>query len=96
MTTLQQSTDLVVALLLLQGVWGLFLIVLTWAMRRVLKDIEANTEATIKVAESVTAITVLLSGNYVTKPEFDRMETRVREAETKLTRLETRMEQRRG
>jgi hypothetical protein len=87
-----QSPEVVAILFLLQGVWGLFLVILTWAMRRVLTDIEENTRATNKVSESVNAINVLLSGNYVTKGEYDRLEARTRDLEQKVTRLDTRME----
>lgn len=76
----------------LQGLWGLFLIVLTWSMRRVLTDIKENTKATGDVANSVNQINLLLTGNYITKSEFDRLEARLRDAEQKATRLETRME----
>ena len=85
---LQQNNDMVWMLLALQGLWFLFLIILTWAMRRILKDIEENTKATTRVAESVQSINLLLSGNYVTKPEFDRLENRMREAEKNQVRLD--------
>lgn len=91
-----QNGDYTLVLLSLQGLWFIFMVTLTWAIRRVLKDIEANTKATTRVADSVHSINVLLSGNYTTKSEFDRLEGRLREAENKNTRLETRMETMRG
>jgi hypothetical protein len=74
----------------LQGVWGLFLLLLTWTMKRVLKDIEENTKATKEVATSVNGINVLLAGNFVTKPEIDRLAERVRQLESEVTTLKAR------
>jgi hypothetical protein len=80
---------IIIVLFAMQCIWGLFLIVLTAAMRRILKDIEENTKATSGVAQSVNAINVLLSGSYVMRPDFDRLEKRLREGETKITELLT-------
>lgn len=90
MPPLQQSNEILIALFLLQGLWGLFLIILTWAMRRVLRDIEENTRETGKLTESVGGLQTLLAGNYVTKPEYDRLELRIRETERDVTALRER------
>lgn len=76
-------------MLILQGLWGVFLLTLTWAMKRVLKDIEANTQATAAVAKSVSDINVLISGNYITRTDYDRIDLRMREAEAKVIELRT-------
>lgn len=76
-------------MLLLQGFWGIFLFTLTWAMRRILKDIEENTKATTSVAKSVNDINLLLSGNYITRTDFDRLESRIRDAESRVIELRT-------
>ncbi len=72
------------ALFLLQGVWGLFLIVLAWSVRRVLTEIKDNTDATVQVGKSVHDLNLLLAGNYITKPEYDRLEARLRGAEERI------------
>lgn len=78
------------ALFLLQGLWGFFLIVLTWSMRRVLSDIEENTRATTKLGESVAAINLLLAGNFVQKSDLATLTERLRQIEHDLTVMETR------
>lgn len=88
------ADDVVKLLLALQGLWGIFLIVITWAMKRVLKDIEENTTATQRLTDSVSGINTLLAGNFVTKPELLRMEERMRWAEQKITELNSRDEYR--
>ncbi len=82
--------QLTLVLLILQGVWGLFLLTLTFAMRRVLKDIENNTQATNGVAVQLNNMNVLLTGNYILKSEHDRLEERVRKSEGLITELRTR------
>lgn len=82
--------NIILLLLVLQGVWALFLIVLTWSIRRVLKDIEDNTKATNKVAESVSGISLLLAGNFVTKPDLTRLEDRFRIIENDVVILKDR------
>ena len=85
---------MVVVLFALQGLWGLFLVVLTWSMRRVLGDIEENTKETRKLSDSIASINLLVAGNFVTKPELKLIEERVRQVETTITRLDTRDEYR--
>ncbi len=84
-----QDPAIVTWMLLLQGFWGIFLVTLTWAMRRILKDIEENTKATTSVAKSVNDINILLSGNYITRSDFDRLEARIRDAEARVIELRT-------
>lgn len=86
--------SIAIVLFVLQGVWGLFLIILTWAMRRVLHDIEENTKATSRVAESVAGINVLLAGNFVTRTDHDRVLAWQRETDAKLIALTVRDEYR--
>lgn len=85
------SSELVLfSLFALQGLWALFLIVLTWSMRRVLTDIKENTKATNSVAESVNGINVLLAGNFVRIPEMTRMDERLRKIQADVIALQTR------
>ncbi len=59
-------------------------------MRRVLKDIEENTRATSSVAQSVNSINILLSGNYITRSDYERIEARMRENERLSVELKAR------
>jgi hypothetical protein len=81
---------MVTLLFLLQGVWGLFLLVLAWSLRRVLKDIEENTKETKKVSEAVNALNILLAGNYVGRGEMNQLYDRMREQEGKVIEMKAR------
>lgn len=80
---------LTILLFALQGAWGLFLIVLAFALRRVLRDISENTRATTEVASQLHNMNILLAGNYVLKSEYDRLEVRIRASEGLITELRT-------
>ena len=78
---------LVLALYGLQALWVVFMIVLAWALRRVLRDIEQNTEATKKIAADVQGIGLLLAGQYVTRREHEILQGRVRDTELALASI---------
>lgn len=90
MITPPSDPQLTILLFILQGVWGLFLLILTFAMRRVLRDIEENTTATTGVAKQLNQMNILLTGNYVLTTEHKNLEERVRAAESRITELKTR------
>lgn len=90
-----QSPDLIVVVLFAcQALWALFMVVFTWAIRRILRDIEENTKATGKVAESVAAINVLLAGNFMTRTDYERIANWTREVDRNITELRTKDEYR--
>lgn len=85
------SVILTIALFALQGLWGVFLLLLTFSMRRILDDIKENTTATKKVADGIAGINVLLAGHYVTKAELDRLEAELHKAQADIIRLQERV-----
>lgn len=87
---MEDGQVLTIGLFILQGFWGLFLMLLTWAMRRVLQDIEKNTKATAEVATSIQRLDVMLAGNYVTRNEMDRLYMRMGEMQEVIVTLRAR------
>ena len=80
---------LILGLIGVQGLWALFLVFLSFSIKRVLRDIESNTQATSDLAKSVANINLLLSGNYITKADHERLEERIRDTEAKVVQLHT-------
>lgn len=65
-----QLENAALILLVLQALWGLFLMILGFSVRRLLKDLESNTAATSAVAEKLSALNLSLLTNFVLKEDW--------------------------
>lgn len=65
------NANLTIALITLQGLWGLFLTLLTFTAKRLVSDLEKNTIATEHVARSVNALNLDIVAKFVSKDEWN-------------------------
>lgn len=71
----------------LQIIWALFLLVLSFAVKRLVRDLDANTVATTKVAESLTSLNLALIANFVHKDDWIYIRERTHDLGDKVNQI---------
>lgn len=90
-TPASDSRDIVVlGILVLQGLFGVFIVVLGFSVRRVLRDIEDNTEKTEEVAEKFNRLNLSLTTNFVMKEDWVYIRQRVHDLADAITTMKAR------
>lgn len=71
------SATVQAVLIITNGVFALFLLVLAFAVRRLVKDLDDNTIATDRLANAIGELQTSMARFYVTKIDFDAQEVRI-------------------
>lgn len=77
MEPLLMSPTLQVVLVFANGLFAIFLFVLAFAIRRLVKDLDDNTIATNKLGAAIGELQTSMARFYVTKVDFDAQELRI-------------------
>lgn len=78
MDQLLMSPALQTALVFVNAGIGLFMLMMSFTMRRLVKDLDDNTIATNQLASSVGELHTSIAKFYVSKTDFDALDTRHR------------------
>lgn len=73
------------ALLLVNAAIGLFMLTMSFSVRRLVKDLDDNTLATNRLAASIGELQTSIARFYVTKADFDLQEGRIARFQESMT-----------
>lgn len=80
--------------IIVNGLWGVCTVVGTFAIGRLVRDLDKNTKATESVAKSIEHLSISMAVNTVSKEEWIRSEEKSQKLNDRLVRMESREEMR--
>lgn len=91
-----EPTDpkLFMVLILLQGIWGLFLIAAGFILKRMVSDLEKNTIATESIAKAVGNLNIAIATNLITTQEWEKLDVKVSNLNDRVVGVEAREQMR--
>lgn len=82
--------DLQTAFLLIQALWGLVTVIGTFAIGRLVRDLDKNTKATEHISKSIDNLALSIAMNNVTKEEWLKSEGKLQALNDRVVMMETR------